>query len=105
MTPNLNQMAVVGLVSIPGMMTGQLLGGSSPAVAAQYQMAILWLILATGGLSSYAGMALAVRSAVADPGGRLTLARLRRTKKSELERVAWELLAGAAGVLLVVRES
>ena len=34
--------SVVGLVSMPGMMTGQLLGGSSPIAAAQYQMAILW---------------------------------------------------------------
>lgn len=31
LTPVLNQMAVIGLVSIPGMMTGQILGGSSPA--------------------------------------------------------------------------
>lgn len=30
LTPVLNQMAVIGLVSIPGMMTGQILGGSTP---------------------------------------------------------------------------
>ena len=29
--PSLNQMSVIGLVSIPGMMTGQILGGTSPA--------------------------------------------------------------------------
>jgi hypothetical protein len=35
MTPLLNQMSVVGLVSIPGMMTGQILGGSHPDQAAR----------------------------------------------------------------------
>jgi putative ABC transport system permease protein len=35
MTPLLNQMSVMGLVSIPGMMTGQILAGSDPAQAAR----------------------------------------------------------------------
>ena len=39
--PNLNMMAVVGIVTIPGMMTGQILGGSPPYIAAEYQMCIL----------------------------------------------------------------
>ena len=33
LTPTLNSMAVVGIVSIPGMMTGQLLGGAPPLVS------------------------------------------------------------------------
>eukprot|EP00751_Fragilariopsis_kerguelensis_P025020 CAMPEP_0170882602 /NCGR_PEP_ID=MMETSP0734-20130129/33797_1 /TAXON_ID=186038 /ORGANISM="Fragilariopsis kerguelensis, Strain L26-C5" /LENGTH=381 /DNA_ID=CAMNT_0011266685 /DNA_START=643 /DNA_END=1789 /DNA_ORIENTATION=- len=37
-------MCVVGIVSIPGMMTGQILGGSSPIVAARYQAMIIFLI-------------------------------------------------------------
>lgn len=41
MTPTLNQMAIVGIVSIPGMMTGQILGGQSPLHAARYQAGIL----------------------------------------------------------------
>ncbi|KAF6251822.1 hypothetical protein COO60DRAFT_581040 [Scenedesmus sp. NREL 46B-D3] len=44
MTPLLNQMSVVGLVSIPGMMTGQILGGSHPDQAARYQMVIMFLL-------------------------------------------------------------
>jgi putative ABC transport system permease protein len=36
MTPLLNQMSVVGLVSIPGMMTGQILSGSNPDQAARW---------------------------------------------------------------------
>ena len=43
-TPSLNMMCVVGIVSIPGMMTGQILGGSSPLVAARYQAMIIFLI-------------------------------------------------------------
>ena len=32
LTPIVNQLNVVGIVSIPGMMTGQILGGSDPSV-------------------------------------------------------------------------
>jgi ABC-type iron transport system FetAB permease component len=42
MTPLLNQMSVVGLVSIPGMMTGQILAGSDPSDAARYQVPRGW---------------------------------------------------------------
>ena len=45
-------MNVVGIVSIPGMMTGQILGGSDPAKAARYQIIIMFLIGAATGLSS-----------------------------------------------------
>lgn len=37
--PAINGMNVVGLVSIPGMMTGQILGGAPPMKAARYQIA------------------------------------------------------------------
>lgn len=39
--PSLANMATIGLVSLPGMMTGQILGGSSPLVAIKYQIAII----------------------------------------------------------------
>lgn len=39
--PNINSMMGMGIVSLPGMMTGQILSGSSPLVATQYQIAIL----------------------------------------------------------------
>lgn len=42
--PMLNSMAVIGLISIPGMMTGQILAGSPAMEAARYQMLILYLI-------------------------------------------------------------
>eukprot|EP00580_Thalassiosira_gravida_P017493 CAMPEP_0201658358 /NCGR_PEP_ID=MMETSP0494-20130426/1263_1 /ASSEMBLY_ACC=CAM_ASM_000839 /TAXON_ID=420259 /ORGANISM="Thalassiosira gravida, Strain GMp14c1" /LENGTH=687 /DNA_ID=CAMNT_0048135331 /DNA_START=4 /DNA_END=2067 /DNA_ORIENTATION=- len=43
-TPIVNSMNVIGLVSIPGMMTGQILGGSDVTEAAHYQILITWLI-------------------------------------------------------------
>ncbi|KAL7525622.1 hypothetical protein ACHAXR_001082, partial [Thalassiosira sp. AJA248-18] len=43
--PQINSMNVIGLVAIPGMMTGQVLSGSSPIRAARYQIIIMCLIL------------------------------------------------------------
>lgn len=39
--PAIASMAVIGLVSLPGMMTGQILGGSNPGVAIKYQIMIM----------------------------------------------------------------
>lgn len=50
--PTLNTLATMGLVSIPGMMTGQILGGSPPATAIGYQAVIMLAILASVSLSS-----------------------------------------------------
>lgn len=50
MIPILNSMSVVGLVTIPGMMTGQLLGGTTPEVAARYQILVMFLIAAATAL-------------------------------------------------------
>lgn len=44
MIPILNAMSAVGLVSIPGMMTGQILAGSPVMQAALYQIVIMFLI-------------------------------------------------------------
>jgi putative ABC transport system permease protein len=46
-TPTLASMATIGLVSLPGMMTGQILGGSMPTVAIKYQIAIMFSIFYT----------------------------------------------------------
>ncbi|MBI1373213.1 MAG: iron export ABC transporter permease subunit FetB [Phycisphaera sp.] len=45
MTPTINTMMVVGIVKLPGMMTGQMLGGSDPMQAALYQLLILVAIV------------------------------------------------------------
>lgn len=44
LTPTLNSMAVIGLVSLPGMMTGQILGGTPPVQATRYQVMIMYFI-------------------------------------------------------------
>jgi len=42
--PIINAMATTGLVSLPGMMTGQILAGADPVEAAKYQMMIMFVI-------------------------------------------------------------
>jgi putative ABC transport system permease protein len=42
--PTINAMMVVGIVSLPGMMTGQLLAGTGPVEAVKYQIVIMFLI-------------------------------------------------------------
>lgn len=50
--PILNAMSIAGLVSLPGMMTGQLLAGVDPAEAVKYQIAIMFMIAATTALGT-----------------------------------------------------
>ncbi|MBI5248919.1 MAG: iron export ABC transporter permease subunit FetB [Desulfomonile tiedjei] len=52
MTPVINSIMVVGLVSLPGMMTGQILGGADPAEAARYQIVVMLMIAAASALGS-----------------------------------------------------
>lgn len=73
--PILNAMAVAGVVSLPGMMTGQILAGSDPLEAAKYQMLILFVIGAATALSvMLAGFAAVVL--LTDARHRLRLDRL-----------------------------
>lgn len=46
MIPTINAMLVTGLVSLPGMMTGQLLSGVDPIQAVKYQLVIMFVIAA-----------------------------------------------------------
>lgn len=46
MIPTLSTMAAAGIVSIPGMMSGQILAGGNPIVAAKYQIVVLMMISA-----------------------------------------------------------
>jgi putative ABC transport system permease protein len=52
LAPALANMATMGIVSLPGMMTGQILGGSDPGVAIKYQIAIILAIFASTDLAS-----------------------------------------------------
>ncbi|KAI0052324.1 UPF0014-domain-containing protein [Auriscalpium vulgare] len=52
LTPTINQMSVLGIIAIPGMMTGALLGGASVQQAARLQMVIMFMISASSALAS-----------------------------------------------------
>ncbi len=49
--PTINSFYAVGLVSLPGMMTGQILSGISPLVAVRYQIVVMAMVLSASGLS------------------------------------------------------
>ena len=61
LVPITNSMAVMGLVSLPGMMTGQLLAGASPDGAIRYQILIVFMIAACVALAALAVVMLAYR--------------------------------------------
>ncbi len=61
--PTLSTMATMGLVSLPGMMTGQILGGSSPMTAIKYQIAIMLAIFCATVISAFANILFSQRAA------------------------------------------
>jgi putative ABC transport system permease protein len=60
--PITNSLFAVGLVSLPGMMTGQILSGVSPLVAAKYQIVVMTMLFGTSGISAALYLVLANRS-------------------------------------------
>lgn len=50
--PIINSLFAVGLVSLPGMMTGQILSGISPLIAAQYQIVVMTMLFGATGISA-----------------------------------------------------
>lgn len=57
--PVMNSLFAVGLVSLPGMMTGQILAGSSPLVAARYQIVVMCMLFGASGVSAAVFLSLA----------------------------------------------
>ena len=51
MTPVLSSMCAAGLVTFPGMMTGQMLAGADPILAAKYQIVVLLMLSAANTLA------------------------------------------------------
>lgn len=68
LTPTVAGMATMGIVSLPGMMTGQILGGSPPWVAIEYQLAIMVAIFTAVTLSAAGSILLSARAAFDDYG-------------------------------------
>ena len=52
MIPVTNSLLAVGLVSLPGMMTGQILAGTSPLIASRYQIMVMCMIFSSSGISA-----------------------------------------------------
>ncbi len=76
MIPIINAMAAAGVVSLPGMMTGQILAGSPPLQAVKYQILMMFLISAGTGFGTLAALQLGSRR-LFDARQRLRLDRLR----------------------------
>jgi putative ABC transport system permease protein len=76
MIPIINAMAAAGVVSLPGMMTGQILAGAPPVEAVKYQILIMFLISAGTGLGTLAAVSIGSRH-LFDRRQRLCLDRLR----------------------------
>jgi putative ABC transport system permease protein len=76
MMPSINAMAVAGIVSLPGMMTGQILAGAPPIEAVKYQILIMFLVTAGTGFGTSAAIWLGARR-LFDGRHRLRLERLR----------------------------
>jgi putative ABC transport system permease protein len=50
--PIINSLFAVGLVALPGMMTGQILSGVSPLIAAKYQIVVMTMLFGSTGISA-----------------------------------------------------
>jgi len=75
--PIINAMAAAGVVSLPGMMTGQILAGAPPVEAVKYQILIMFLIAGGTGFGTLAAVYAASRR-LFDERQRLRLDRVRR---------------------------
>ena len=63
MIPVINSLFAVGLVSLPGMMTGQILSGVSPFIAARYQIMVMCMIFGSAGIATWLFLFWSSRSA------------------------------------------
>ncbi len=83
MIPTINSMMVMGVVSLPGMMTGQLLAGVLPTAAVRYQIVIMFMIAAATALGTLGVILLAFR-ALFNPQHQLCSGRLTVYKHARL---------------------
>ncbi len=73
--PMINQMSAAGIITLPGIMTGQILAGMDPLEAAKYQILLLFLLAGGSGLAAGATAWLAA-GRLTDDRQRLRLDRL-----------------------------
>jgi putative ABC transport system permease protein len=77
---HLATMATIGIVALPGMMTGQILGGAAPMTAIKYQLAIMIAIFVSLSLGAYLNLWLTIPRAF-DRMGNL---------QADVQRTAWK---------------
>jgi len=78
--PVINAMSAAGLISLPGMMTGQILAGVDPTEAVKYQILIMFLLAGTTSLGALMAV-LAISWRLGDERDRLRLDRLKETPR------------------------
>jgi putative ABC transport system permease protein len=62
MIPIINQMSAAGVITLPGVMTGQLLAGMDPLEAVKYQILLLFLLTGAGGVAAAGATHLAAKA-------------------------------------------
>jgi putative ABC transport system permease protein len=72
MIPTINGLLTVGLVALPGMMTGQIVSGTAPEQAVRYQIVILYQLVAVAAVSGVLAVGFA-RRLLFTPGAQLRL--------------------------------
>lgn len=72
MMPSINSLAGVGLVFLPGMMTGQILSGEDPMLAIRYQIVVMFMLVAATALTVFTVLTI-VRGRCFGPGQQLLL--------------------------------
>lgn len=77
--PIINAMVATGLISIPGMMTGQMLAGASPESAIRYQLLVMFMLAGATGIGVFSAVH-AGTWRLTDARHRLRLDRLAETK-------------------------
>ncbi len=62
MLPTIDSAKILGIVSLPGMMTGLILAGVSPLIAIRYQIMVTFMLLSTTAIASFIACYLAYRT-------------------------------------------
>lgn len=73
--PSINQMSAAGIITLPGIMTGQIIAGMDPVDAAKYQILLMFLLCGASGMAAM-GAAYGAMRRLTDERGRLRLDRL-----------------------------
>ncbi len=81
MLPAINQMSAAGIITLPGIMTGQIIAGMDPLEAAKYQILLMFLLTGASALAALVTVVVAGRR-LTDARDRLRLDRLRERRRA-----------------------